>query len=368
MKRFVFLLAITLSAPLYAQVGYTWVVNPVYDEAGDFNNNLAIVKKNGLYGAIDTTGKEVVPVEFTELFPFTEKVTSFKRSNGKVGIVDVNGKILCEKDYDKIFAVTDSCAKVQKGDYGFINAFGKEIVPCKYGNLLPFSNNMTYFFFNLKYGFYNTKGETVVPLTYANVGTFSNGLCAVATKDKWGYIDATGKLVIPMEYEDAGPFSEGLACVQKNGKFGFIDKTGKVVIPFKFDMSANFKDGVVEIYETNAEDQSIATYYDKTGKKLFSLKNGWWTDGPFTDDYLVVADGHYYGFLDKTGAMPFAMEFEKVGPFSNGLAWVKYDGFIGFVDETGEKIITPQFDAAGNYNNNRVAIKKDGKWGYIAPQ
>lgn len=227
MKRFVFLLAITLSAPLYAQVGYTWVVNPVYDEAGDFYNNLAIVKKNGLYGAIDTTGKEVVPVEFTELFPFTEKVTSFKRSNGKVGIVDVNGKILCEKDYDKIFAVTDSCAKVQKGDYGFINAFGKEIVPCKYGNLLPFSNNMTYFFFNLKYGFYNTKGETVVPLTYTNVGTFSNGLCAVATKDKWGYIDATGKVVIPMEYEDASPFSEGLACVQKMASLVLLIKQAK---------------------------------------------------------------------------------------------------------------------------------------------
>lgn len=364
MKRFCFLLAISLVVSAKAQVGYSWVVNPVYDDAGDFSNGLAIVKKGGLFGAIDTNGKEVVPVEFAELNPFTEKVTSYKRANGKVGIIDCKGRVLCEKDYEKIFSVSDSCAKVQKGDYGFIDAFGKEIVPCKYGNLLPFSNHMTYFFYGLKYGFYDTKGTTVVPLTYTNVGTFGDGLCAVALKDKWGYINTKGKLVIPMEYEDAGRFSEGLACVQKNGKFGFIDTKGAVVIPFKFDMQANFTNGVIEVFESNA-DASVATYYDKTGKKLFTLKAGWWTDGPFSEGFLPVADGHYYGFLDQSGKQPFPMEFEKVSKFSDGVATVKMDGYIGVVNTAGEKIVAPQFEQAGNCVDGLIPVKKDGKWGYI---
>lgn len=364
MKRFCFLLIMALAGLANAQVGYTWLVNPTYDEAGDFSNGLAIVKKGGLFGAVDTNGKEVIALQYTELYPFTNKVTSFKRPDGKVGIINCQGKVLCEKSYDKIFPVTDSCAKVQKGDYGFIDAFGNEIVPCKYGNLLPFSNNMTYFFYGLKYGFYNTKGATVVPLTYSNVGTFSEGLCAVSLKDKWGYINTSGKLVIPMEYEDAGVFSEGLACVQKNGKFGFIDKEGKVVIPFKFNMQANFNNGVVEIFDS-AADGSIATYYDKTGKKLFSLKEGWWTDGPFSEEYLPVADGHYYGFLDKSGNQPFPMEFEKVSKFSDGVATVKIDGYIGIINTAGEKIVTPQFDLAGNCVDGLIPVKKDGKWGYI---
>lgn len=366
MKRFITLIIVSLATQAFGQVGYSWVVNPAYDAAGDFSNGLAIIKKNGLYGAVDTNGKEIIPVEFAELNPFTEKVTSFKRSNGKVGIIDVRGKVLCEKDYDKIFPVSDSCAKVQKADYGFIDAFGKEIVPCKYGNLLPFSNKMTYFFFGLKYGFYDTKGNTVVPLTYTSVGTFSEGLCAVQLKDKWGYIDTKGKLVIPMEYEDQGRFSEGLACVQKNGKFGFIDKTGKVVIPFIFNMQAEFKNGVIEIYEDNDSGASVPTYYDKAGKKLFSLKNGWWADGGFAEDLIPVADGHYYGFLDKSGKEAFPMEYEKVWPFSNGVAAVKAGGFVGFVDPNGEKLVAPQFEAAGQYNDGLVPVQKDGKWGYIA--
>lgn len=367
MKRFITLIAVILTTTAFAQVGYTWVVNPAYEAAGDFSNGMAIVKKNGLLGAVNTEGKEVIPTEYVELNPFTEKVTSFKKANGKVGIIDVTGKVLCEKDYEKIFPVSDSCAKVQKGDFGFINAMGKEIVPCKYGNLLPYSNNMTYFFYGLKYGFYDTKGNTVVPLTYASVGTFSEGLCPVQTKDKWGYIDTKGKLVIPMEYEDAGKFSEGLACVQKNGKFGYIDKTGKVVLPFTFDMQADFNNGVIEVFEPNDAGASAATYYDKSGKKLFSLKAGWWTGGPFTEDRIVVADGHYYGYLDKTGKEPFPMEFENASSFKNGLAAVKLDGFVGFVNINGEKVIAPQFDKAGGFADGLIPVQKDGKWGYIAP-
>jgi hypothetical protein len=365
MKRFCFLLAMVLTIGANAQVGYSWLINPTYDSAGDFNDGVAIVSKGNLFGAIDTNGKEVIPVQFVELNPFAEKVTSYKRPNGKVGIIDVTGKVLCEKDYDKIFAVTDSCAKVQKGDYGFIDAFGKEIVPCKYGNLLPFSNGMTYFFYALKYGFYNTKGATVVPLTYTNVGTFADGLCPVSLKDKWGYINTAGKLVIPMEYEDAGVFSEGLACVQKNGKFGYIDREGKMVIPFKFDMQANFNNGIIEVFENNAEGESVAGYYDNTGKKLFSLQTGWWTDGPFSEDLLPVADGHYFGYLDKAGKQPFPMEFEKVSKFSDGVATVKMDGYIGVINTVGEKIVTPQFDQAGNCVDGLIPVKKDGKWGYI---
>lgn len=366
MKRIALLSALIISFAATAQSGYTWVINSQYDEAGKFSNGLAIVKKNGNYGAIDKTGKEVIACEFTELYPFDEKVTSFKRGS-KVGIIDVNGKVLCEKDYEKIFPVSDSCAKVFKGEYGFINAYGKEIVPLAFANLLPFNSGMTYFFKDLKYGFYNTKGQIVVPLTYKEVGAFSEGLCAVKTNGKWGYINTGGKLVIPMEYDDAGKFSEGLACVQKGEKWGFIDKTGKLVIPYKFDIQTNFNEGIIEVYEDNGKGNSLATYYNTKGEKLFQLANGWWVDGKFSGGFIVYSDGHYYGYLNTKGEIAFPSEYSGTMPFYNGYAGVRTAYGVKIIDKTGKELEGEPFEDVGQYNEGLLPARVGGKWGYVAP-
>lgn len=366
MKRIALLCALIISCSLSAQTGYTWVIESMYDDAGVFANGLAVVKKDGKYGAINPAGKEVIPFEYTELNPFTEKVTSFKRGD-KVGIIDINGKVLCEKDYEKIYPVSDSCAKVFKGEYGFINAYGKEVVPLAFANLLPFNSGMTYFFKDLKYGFYNTKGEIVVPLSYKDVGAFAEGLCPVAMKDKWGYINTKGKMVIAAEYDEAGKFSEGLASVRKGEKWGFIDKTGKLVIPFKFDVQAEFKEGIIEVYENDPKGNNVATYYNTKGEMLFQLKPGWWVDGKFSDGMIVAANGHYYGYLNTKGEAPFESEYAGAMPFKNGYAAVKSPLGIAIVDKAGKELAGEPLQDAKQYSEGLIPAKVNGKWGYISP-
>ena len=366
MKIIAFLSLLLISYTLAAQTSYTWVVENIYEDAGEFSNGLAVVKKGGKYGAINTWGKEVIPFEYTELNPFTEKVTSFKRGD-KVGIIDINGKVLCEKDYEKIYPVSDSCAKVFKGEYGFINAYGKEVVPVAFANLLPFNSGMTYFFKDLKYGFYNTKGQVVVPLSYKEVGVFAEGLCPVLVNGKWGYINTTGKMVIPAEFAEAGKFSEGLASVLKGDKWGFIDKTGKLVIPYKFDVQADFKEGVIEVYENDAKGSSVATYYNQKGEKLFQLKPGWWVSGKFSDGLIVASDGHYYTYLNMKGEVPFESEYAGTMPFKNGYAAAKGRLGIVIIDKNGKELAGEPLEDAKQYNEGLIPVRVNGKWGYISP-
>lgn len=80
---------------------------------------------------------------------------------------------------------------------------------------------------NGKWGFIDRYGKEVVPLKYQDVGGnfgFNEGLAAVEQNNKWGYVDKTGREVIPPQYEEAHAFIKGKAKVTLNGKELAISK------------------------------------------------------------------------------------------------------------------------------------------------
>lgn len=77
-----------------------------------------------------------------------------------------------------------------------------------------------------KWGYVDAQGNTVIPCKYGWAYSFSEGLAKVLLNGKYGYIDKQGHTVIPCKYDDADPFSEGLAWVELNGKKGCINTRG----------------------------------------------------------------------------------------------------------------------------------------------
>lgn len=68
------------------------IVSPcIYDEAEDFHNGFAIVCKGGLWGVIDTSGKETIPCKYQGVSFFYDGL-AFVNNDGKWGFVDLNGK------------------------------------------------------------------------------------------------------------------------------------------------------------------------------------------------------------------------------------------------------------------------------------
>lgn len=116
--------------------------------------------------------------------------------------------------------------------------------------------------------------------------------------------------------------------------------------------------------------------------------------------FWIREDGKY-GYIDKTGKVVIAPQYENTMGFSEGLAATRKDGKYGFIDTKGEWVIKPQFDftykfsdglamvrvgkqyawidktgkiviqprdydeVALGFSEGRLAVKKDGKWGYI---
>lgn len=89
----------------------------------------------------------------------------------------------------------------------------------------------------------------------------------------------------------------------------------------------------------------------------------WWLHRPLAP-YSPNNSGLYpitvagkSGFMDRSGRIIIATQFDGVYPFSEGLAAVKVGSRFGFINTNGTIVITPQFDDVRNFRYGRAAVK-----------
>ena len=154
-----------------------------YDDAELFNEGYAAVKQNEKWGAIDKSGKVVIPLEYDWMGSFISGIANVEKG-GNWGIIDNTGKIVLPIEYDfyDIGSYIEGITEIRKdGKIGFVDK-DKKIV------ILP---------------------------EYDSIGSVSENLVQVEKDGKWGMVDKTGKEVLPIEYENVHNFYEGLAAVKK---------------------------------------------------------------------------------------------------------------------------------------------------------
>lgn len=89
----------------YADSNANVIIAQQYEEAGDFRDGYANVKKNGLWGYIDTSGEEVIPIKYASvdgLFDRNTRRLAVKTPNGKWGVVDAGGDEIIPPRYDRV--------------------------------------------------------------------------------------------------------------------------------------------------------------------------------------------------------------------------------------------------------------------------
>ena len=273
----------------YIGTNYNFVIEPQYEDAGKFYNNLAFVKINGKYGYIDTLGKIVIEPQFEEPgdFPYNWAAVKY---NGKFGFINPEGKFVIEPKYEEIkgFLGEDSSAIIVKlgGKYGLIDKTGKTITEPQYDEVEHYP---------------------------------STDIAIVRQNDKYCVIDKTGKVsktsnAFPHIYTDFNSKIDnwnkstaayyGLASARKKNKYGYIDSTGNFVIKPKFEYAEDF-------------------YFNNIAKIIYKGKHGW-----------INRQSMYYIFNSQ---------YEDV-VIQNDIIFVKQTGKWGIVDEKGNFTVEPKFD------------------------
>lgn len=243
-----------------------FTIKPIYDHELEFlwfSEGLKSVCYHGKYGFIDHKGNEIIEFQYEEAFDFVEGLALVKKG-GLYGVINKQGKTVVpfKYDFDNINEFSEGMARIKSnGLYGYINSYGKEVIPCKYEDADDFKDGYACVGVNGYYGFINKKGNVVIPLKYNMAYSFSEGLALVEIDDHYGFIDMNGDEVIPCKYDRAQSFHEKMARIgmdtDEGTKWGFIpapalsvaapveDKEEIVVETEPF--SWTFSDGVLEI-------------------------------------------------------------------------------------------------------------------------
>jgi hypothetical protein len=376
------------------------VVPCKYDDIGEFSEGLAAVKEGDKWRYVDKTGKTILKLDKKY-----QTVNEFSEGLAHVGydFIDKTGKVvisLTDKDGSFIYhgarafhngraAVTTSI--VHKGEWGFIDSTGTEVIPCKYAKVTDFADGRALVEkaerSRDQYGnssAYTNKtiidrdGNAVVKVNMYNLGEFSpegwalhKSFTLTARIDQVYFVNADGKVLYSddNEYSDANSFSEGLASVQVFNKeavgrlgigesrWGFIDKTGKMVIPPVYYDAGEFHEGLAAV-------QEVEIYKE-------------WNEYP--GFYETDTRGGKWGFIDKSGktVIPFRYETTTIDSrpavnvfeyfhtdysyFMDGIALVKRDEKYGFIDKSGNEVIPCKYKSATVFVNGFAKVGNENK-------
>ncbi len=231
------------------------------------------------------------------------------------------------------------------------------------------------------------------PLTCSGHQPGAKTLFPVERDNKWGFIDRSGQIVIPLQFEDASDFHEGLALATAKGKRVFIDATGQIVLRPNFDIVNTFSEGLAAVntgkllFEVQLDVtlgfhegivgilwKGLVTYYDRIGKKLPISTAYGPKSNSFSEGLVPIETKSKWGFVDKTGKLAIAAQFEDADNFSEGLAPIKIGGETiwcppdatgsrlgftmrwGYIDRAGKLVIPPQFESAAPFSEGLAAI------------
>lgn len=274
---------------------------PYVNYAHDFADGLAAIKVENKWGYIDKSGKIVIQPIYDYAWDFNEEIAHVQlriNSITKDAYIDKKGNIVIDFRNFNYLSFADGLA-FDTDQNAFIDRKGNIVISRdSYTDAEEFSEGLVSIEIKDKWGFINKTGDTIIAPQFDWAGNFLEGLAPVRF-DKWnvkvalgkfkgedvisnayGYIDKSGKIVIKPQfigheppYDDnlpVGNFSEGLAKVEDvfSHKWGYINRSGEIVIEPQFDEAGDFFDGVALVVTDDKEG-----YIDKTGKYIWQAKD-----------------------------------------------------------------------------------------------
>lgn len=294
-------------------------IQPIFEDAKQFEEGLAAVKIGEKWGYINSQGQIQISAQFESAGSFYEDgaIVSKRNESGilEVGLIGKNGQYLLPLFVGEIRAFQDGYAAIRIGTEQ-----------------------------NGKWGFIKEDGAFVIPPSYLQVQDFHQGYTAAQLPSGvWAFLDDDGDVIEKTEFHWASSYGEGYFLVDNGIERFYCDKNGRT----KIDLEDVFGDEPSFDY-----DMEINRYKE-------SFYRGF-EDGVAV--YRIIGkDGAYqYGLLDEDGDIrkePFAND---IGLFQDGYAVVRFGdestGKYGIIDESGDLIVAPVYDHVENLYHGKFFV------------
>lgn len=193
---------------------YTYnLITGIIDKPIYKNNHLVWVLLNEKWGLVNKNGKTLIPHIFSEVKDLSEGFTWVKK-DGIWGLIDTIGNYLIKPDERNplIYASNVTFKSFSEFNQGLIRYQTRDL-----------------------YGYLNTQLKVVIPATYNKAGDFKNGLTCVKQDDYWGVIDTNGKFIVPINYKEIIISDNDLFLAKDDhGDWGYLNLKNEWVVKPQF--------------------------------------------------------------------------------------------------------------------------------------
>ncbi len=247
------------------------VVLPLEFETIYLSPPSVIVKLDGAYGLYNVDSrKNILPLEYDFIYQTSEGFNAVKKED-LYGFVDTKGKTLVPPTYENARSFTEGKAAVKiKDQWGFVDKSGNMIISPKYDDARSFKNGLAAVQLNKKWGFIDAAGKQVIACKYDKAFDFEEDITNVSmvTDYMWILIDKTGKEIKSLTgISKMRGFKNGLAYGETINEIVFVNKTGEEV----FSKGLKTCKGIYD-YENERAIMTINNnaeiLIDKTGKEI----------------------------------------------------------------------------------------------------
>ena len=330
-----------------------------------YESDILKYQKDGKYGLIDFSGKEIVPADYEKIYaiPGIQKSIIIEKDGLRGLVSNTLGEIIIDPDYAEISALTDTyddgyLVKSKDSYYGIITADKKLVLECKYDKIYPVTGNDMYVVTEAgKTKLIKKDGTTVLETGFDEI-TSINGDNIIIKKDgKFGVLNINGESIIPVQYEDLKFAFDTNYIAKKDNKYGVIKAGNEEAIEFKYASmtyreEAGFIEADNEELKTDIIDSSLNTVLSDVIISEVNKDKG----------YIRIREGEDYKYYN----FKFEEKDSKDVLATNTIFLIKENGKYGYENKDGERIVDCIYDDATEQNElGYVAVKKDGIWGSL---
>jgi len=328
-----------------------------------FENSVLKVQKNGKFGLIDLTGKQLLNCEYDNIYALKSLNDSFVvEKDGKIGLVNSKGQLTIDLKYSTIEILKEGykdayLVKDENGLYGIVGISGSQILENKYEEIKFLSSADTYAVKeNGVWKLVNTK-EEVLQESDGEEYIFAKGENVIVKKDnKYGIESLAGETVIPYDYDELSYAFSIYYVAKKDEKYGIINVNNEAVKEFEYESMYVVEEG--NFIVADKTDTETVVLDNNLTIKISGIISEVNTQKGYIKTY-TEGKYKYYNFK-------FEEKESKDLLTQNTLYLSKKNDKYGFVDKAGNVVVDYIYDDATEQNAYGYAgIKKDGLWGSI---
>lgn len=214
----------------------TDIIIEEFQNAFPYKNKFIRIQKNDLFGILNTSLKEIIPIEYSSL-KFAEEYLIAENKNG-FGIIDTANTVLIEFEYTEIKHLGAFYTIEKNNEIKILNKnllplttmiYNKVEIPAYKQSLVVTQNNLE--------GVIDYNGDELLPIKYEEIIYHTldfNGYIA-KLNNKYGLYDEAGIKVLDHKYDILRNINGKMFRSDQNGKKGIVSSKGDVIVPNLYD-------------------------------------------------------------------------------------------------------------------------------------